>query len=164
MARELSELEVNGLFKYIIGNWNINRITYNVTYWEIRFISPVNSKPDELYLIAAEIDAPNIDLWNKAMKSLPIDLSNTHEPNDTIVAIQLMTAINRHGVGRVLVEQSGNLVLEFNNSTNVICKAEVEQVDWTWQIFDEEKTFCITCDSGPIYLSGSYPSEWLENA
>jgi hypothetical protein len=155
-AQKLSELEANRILKLIITGWNINRISYHVSGWEIRFISPSNEKPDEVCLWASDVTIPNVNLWRDKFEGLSTELNNTFEPDDTLVAIHLMSVINTHNVETAFVDSAGNLYLKFSNSTSVICNSEVDQVDWAWQIFDAEKTFTITCDSGPVYLSGDF--------
>lgn len=154
MAQELSEQEANNILERIVTGWNINQITFHGGGWEIRLISPSKSEPDEVYIWASEIVVPNIERWRIKFDSLLIELGNTDEANDAFVAFHLMAVIYKHNVERAFVDSGGNLNLKFSNASSIICSANVEQIDWTWKIFDEAKTFSITCDSGPVYLSG----------
>ena len=75
-AQKLSELEANRILKLIITGWNINRISYHVSGWEIRFISPSNEKPDEFCLWASDVTIPNVNLWRDKFEGLSTELNN----------------------------------------------------------------------------------------
>jgi hypothetical protein len=151
MATEISAEVASDLISRNLVGYSIDRISYYITGWELRLNSP--SGP-ELQLSAAEIVAGDIEAMWGGLGELPIDLHNTNEPNDTLIAMILFTATNKWPITGASVDIPGNLIITFGNQSSIRCLAKVEQTDWTWDIRDLDDRNCMTCDSGPIFMQG----------
>ena len=150
MAKLLeTEEALASIKKYLIGAY-FDKLTYYITGWELRFLNGSNG---EHTLYAAELSIPNVNAWNSTFSGSTIDLLNTNEPSDVIVAAHLFSALNKWRVSDVELELSGRLALMFENSVTVIASSKVDHVDWTWYLAVEADHSRITCDSGSIYLS-----------
>lgn len=125
----------------------LNKISYYITGWDLRFIGKTGP---EYSVYASDLEIPNYENWWESVRAMPVDLSDTNEPNDTIAAIVLFTALNKWPVNDVAIDDQGNLCLTFENGSSFKALANVEFVDWTWQI-DSEAGNVITCDSGVLY-------------
>lgn len=150
MTKEITIEELQlALTEKLIG-CSVDKVSYNITSWELRFIHPEGS---EYLLQAAEIFVPNIEEWWSGAINFPVNIKNTNEAEDTISAINIFTVLNKWPVSNVFVEPSGKLLFTFTNGIKFGVSAVVENVDWTWHFISSESSIVITCDSGVLYES-----------
>ncbi|MDF7809589.1 hypothetical protein P4E94_19280 [Pontiellaceae bacterium B12219] len=148
MNKHISSTEAQSkLSEKLIGS-SINRVTYDITSWEMRFIG---TSSEEHILIASEISSTRLSDWWDSLGNMPVDLRDTNEADDTISAINIFTVLNRWPVTDLIIDERGNLELVFENRIQLIMPAVVDLVDWTWQFNTEDGANIITCDSGKLY-------------
>ena len=150
MAKEITIEELQLALAEKLSNCSIDKISYNITCWELRFIHPHGN---EYLLTASEIFVPNIEKWWSGICGLPVDIKNTNQAEDTIAAINIFTVLNKWPVSNVLLDSSGELLFTFSNGIKFGISAVVENVDWTWQFISLASGIIITCDSGALYES-----------
>ncbi len=150
MNKEINIEEVQSSASEKLVGCSIDKISYCITGWELRFI---HSEGEEYYLSTSEILIPNLDNWWSKVSSLPIDLKNTNEADDTISAINIFTLTNKWPVTNISMGPGGNLQLEFGNGIVLVIPALVQHVDWTWELKKEDGSNLITCDSGAFYCT-----------
>lgn len=150
MAKLLEIDEALSSIKKWLAGASFDKITYYITGWELRF---VGGSIGEFTLYASELSIPDSNAWNSTFSNTTIDLLNTNEPSDVIVAAHLFSALNKWRVLEIELAPSGKLALIFENSVKVIANPKVDNVDWTWYLVAEAEHSKITCDSGVICLS-----------
>jgi hypothetical protein len=150
MTKEITINELQlALTEKLIG-CSIDKISYNITTWELRFI---HHQSGEYLLRASEIVVPNIEKWWSGTSNLPVNIRNTNEAEDTISAINIFTVLNKWPVSSVLVESSGALIFTFTNGVKFGISAVVEHTEWAWQLISLAPSIVITCDSGTLFES-----------
>ena len=150
MTKEITIVELQLAFTEKLVGCSVNKVSYNITSWELRFIHPQNR---EYLLQASEIFVPNIEKWWSGASNFPVNIKNTNEAEDTISAINIFTILNRWPVSNVFVEPSGELIFTFTNGIKFGVSAVVKNVDWTWRFISTDSSMVITCDSGVLYES-----------
>ena len=108
MTSRISNIEAESQLSNILCNSFIDKLTYNITCWELRFVL---AKGQSFCVSSAEIELPNIENWWDAIGNTPVSLNETNEPNDTIVAMCLFTTINQWPVNLVQIDKHGNLMV-----------------------------------------------------
>ncbi|MBK7908721.1 MAG: hypothetical protein IPJ78_19535 [Gemmatimonadetes bacterium] len=120
---------------------SVDRLTYGITYWDVRFNSGVLLSASELRV------SPSAQLGLSGSRSM-----NDEIPSACLVGGQLLAVTNSHPVDNVLIDPSSVLVCRFQNGLVLQALAIVDQVDWTWTL-DLPDGSRLTCDSGPLFLS-----------
>ncbi len=153
MNINISIEDANSKLSNLMTGCSIDKVTYFITGWEIRFIGN-NGK--EVNLLATDVIVQDEVEWWKKLGNFPIDLRNTNEASDTLTAIALFTVVNKWPVSEVEIDEECNLCLCFRNGVVVNVRALVEHVDWTWQINRSDGNNIVTCDSGDLYGNQEY--------
>ena len=153
MNKAISTSKAQNILRKFLISCNVDKICYHITGWSIRFISPQGS---HITLNASAITMKNIKGWWQHLDKLPINLKDTNEAEDTIVAINLFTIINSHSLTKLSIDKIGNLHLEFDNNSKICVEALVPPIDWAWGISDENNDNIFTCDSGNLFCNPDY--------
>ncbi len=148
MSIEISNQEAQATMTEMLVGCFINKVAYHITGWDFRLIGETGP---EYNIYAAEVEVPNILQWWNSVKATPVDLGDTNEPEDTIVAMNIFTVVNKWPICRVSIDDQSNLYLEFGNGCVLKILAIVELIDWTWQIGTDANKDIMTCDSGTLY-------------
>lgn len=149
MGIEISKTTAQERISRMLIGSSIDRMTYYITGWELQLVS---ADSPEYIIIASEITLPNIDRWRGSVAELPLDLTDTNEPEDTIVAISIFTVLNKWPVSSIEIDGKGNLMVGFENGIVLCVSAVVEIVDRAWHVL-EGKEVLLTCEFGAIYES-----------
>ena len=150
MTKKVNHTEAAGIISDWLVGAGIQKLTYFITGWEIWLL---DEETVEFKLVAAELTVPNIEVWRNSFSALPIDLLDTNEPDDVIIAAHLFSAFNKSRVEEVSLNETGDLILRFNNLVVIRAEAKVDLVDWAWSLKNTSTNKVLTCDSGPLFLS-----------
>ncbi|KXX70854.1 hypothetical protein [Flammeovirga sp. SJP92] len=108
----------------------IDKITYYITGWELSF----TNKENEVDAVLSKIELIDPHKWAPVPPSSPIDLRDTNEYNDTLIAIVLFTVINRHPINTISVDDKNNLIIKFENQSKIRIPSDDGMVDITWSL------------------------------
>lgn len=136
----------------LIGS-NINHFTYFITGWTLRLIG---SSGPEYTLRATDIQLKDYKFWLSSFSKLPINLTDSNEPDDVITGAAILSVTNSWPIRSVKLNELADLFIRFENDVEIIVKARVAYVDWTWQIDTEDGTNIIFCDNGELTTGLSF--------
>ena len=148
MTKELDNNVAQELISVILSGGSVNKVSYYVTGWELRIL---NGNGTEYNIVAAEIQAPGIHGWWASVDDPSFSLTDTNEPEDTLVAIAIFTVLNKWPIETIRLDDQSNLFITFKNQCTIKLLSIVEQEDWTWNISNDHNKAIFTCDSGIVY-------------
>ena len=131
-----------------LGGANFDGIEYFIAGWVLRFVP---AKGKDIILKAFDLTLDNIESWRHSLSNCPIDILETNEPDDGIVAIALFSALNKAQISSVKVDKNFNLMISFSNGVSVVAKGTDDVVDRCWEV--ELSTARLITDGGGIYKS-----------
>ena len=143
--RRIDQKIAEGILSDSLIGSSINSVRYFITGWSLRILGPTGP---ECTLDASEITLPDLALWRKNFVNLPIELLNTNEADDVIVASVIFSVVNKWPISSIQIKGKGDLVIGFENDSKIIIKAIVEYIDWTWKVDGADGKNLVFCDSG----------------
>ena len=114
-----------------LGGASFDRIEYFISGWALRFVP---AKGEDIILKAFDLTLDNIESWRHALSNCPIDILETNEPDDGIVAVALFSALNKAQISSVKVDNNLNLTILFSNGIIVVAKGADDVIDWCWEV------------------------------
>lgn len=150
MGKEVTTQVAQKILRERLIGSNINRISNFITGWSIKLIGP---KGPEYNIEASEIIIPHIEQWRDAFAILPTDLLNTNEPDDVICAAILFSSMNKWPIINITIADNSDMTVKFKNDNQIIIKANVKYIDWTWEVNKENGNNILHCASGILTLN-----------
>lgn len=145
--REISREAAEAILtKHLIG-LNVNKVEYFITGWNLRLLGRVGP---ELTLQASEMTLTNLYLWREKLSDLPVDILDTGEPDDVIIAAVIFTVINKWSISDVKINEKSDLILGFENKSEIVIKGVVDYIDYVWEINQRDGTNLVFCDTGRL--------------
>lgn len=130
----------------------IDSLTYYITGWELSFVN----QEHHVDSVFSEIEIMNPQDWGQISKSSPLDLTDTNEYEDTLNAIVLFTVINKYKVIKAQIDESNNLIIEFENESKLLIpskdKGGIEDATWWLRKSNGQS---IECEWGKIILNNN---------
>jgi len=148
VIKELHNNIAQELISAILVGCSLDKVCYYVTGWELGVL---DGNGTEYNIVTAEIQALGIQEWWESVDDPSFSLTDTNEPEDTLVAIAVFTVLNKWPIKFIRLDEQSNLSITFENQCAIRLLSIVDQVDWTWSISNDQKKAIFTCDSGVVY-------------
>ena len=140
----------------ILAGAYYDKFTYGITYFEALLhndLLKINAN-----LILGEFELENKEEWKKWFEVYPINIYNLCGPEEPAKGL-LMTLLTQVPIKDIKEENSGTLIIHFENDIKVRLIGEDEKADLSWSILfsneDDEKLGSIYCSFNEMFLDVS---------